>query len=437
MGPSLPLERNLVAVVAGQVHPDYAVGSFPGALRQFSDFNFTYLAGFGRGTKGEIMIRMNQRVAVVVVALCLLWRSTAAGSEVRYILTDLGPGQANGLNNLGQVVGQNGAGHAMLYSGGTETDLGALPGGTGSFAQSINSSGQIVGDSNYGGYSVNHGFLYSNGHMQDLGTLGGNYSGGNGINDSGQIAGYAQDGNTYYHAAIDSGGSWQNLGIDFGAGASFGFCINNHGQVAGYSWINYDNNVAHAFLYSGGSAKNLGTLGGGASMAEGINNSGEVVGQSDTRNGAWCAFLYSNGSMQSLAPASAANGINDLGQIVGQNGGHAFILTDGLMQDLNDYLVEVDPDWTLADATGINDAGQICGYGIAPSGKQDGILLTPVVVPEPSSFALLAAGTIGLLGYGWRCRRAAKLARPVAFDQQGEPAILSFPSHTSAAGITN
>ena len=66
---------------------------------------------------------------------------------------------------------------------------------------------------------------------------------------------------TYYHAAISSGGSWQNL-ASTSAPLSFGFCINDNGQVAGYSWINYDNNVAHAFLYSGGSAKNLGTLGG-------------------------------------------------------------------------------------------------------------------------------------------------------------------------------
>ena len=54
-------------------------------------------------------------------------------------------------------------------------------------------------------------------------------------------------------------------------------------------------------------------------------------------------------------------------------------------------------------------------------------------VPEPSTLALLAAGAIGLLGYGWRRRRATKSAKPSAFDQQDAPAILSFTSHTSAA----
>jgi len=53
-------------------------------------------------------------------------------------------------------------------------------------------------------------------------------------------------------------------------------------------------------------------------------------------------------------------------------------------------------------------------------------------VPEPSTLALLAAGAIGLLGYGWRRRRATKSAKP-PFDHQEAPAILAFPSHVSTA----
>ena len=37
-------------------------------------------------------------------------------------------------------------------------------------------------------------------------------------------------------------------------------------------------------------------------------------------------------------------------------------------------------------------------------------------VPEPSALALLAAGVIALVGYGWR--RKARLAKPSASDQQ-------------------
>jgi formylglycine-generating enzyme required for sulfatase activity len=54
-------------------------------------------------------------------------------------------------------------------------------------------------------------------------------------------------------------------------------------------------------------------------------------------------------------------------------------------------------------------------------------------VPEPSTLALLAAGAIGLAGYGLRWRRATRTAKPVAFDQQDAPAILSFPSCSCSA----
>ncbi len=55
------------------------------------------------------------------------------------------------------------------------------------------------------------------------------------------------------------------------------------------------------------------------------------------------------------------------------------------------------------------------------------------VTPEPSTLALLAAGVIGLAGYVWRRKCAARrTARPAAFDPQDAPAILS-PSHSTPA----
>ena len=72
----------------------------------------------------------------------------------------------------------------------TVTDLGTLPGGSGSEAWGINASGEVVGyASNSSGYQ--HAFLYSNGTMKDLGTLPGLYSAScaYGINASGQVVG--------------------------------------------------------------------------------------------------------------------------------------------------------------------------------------------------------------------------------------------------------
>src|SRR5689334_17742521 len=76
---------------------------------------------------------------------------SAPGTDAQpvYSVTELGTlsggfSTANGINNLGQVVGQSDY-HAFLYSGGHLTDLGALPGGNYSWANAINDNGQIVG----------------------------------------------------------------------------------------------------------------------------------------------------------------------------------------------------------------------------------------------------------------------------------------------------
>src|SRR3954454_4834140 len=72
-----------------------------------------------------------------------------------------------------------------LYS---VTDLGTLGGG--GFGLGINNAGQVVGSSATS-TGAEHAFLYSNGQMQDVGTLGGHVSQGTGIGDMGQVRGTA------------------------------------------------------------------------------------------------------------------------------------------------------------------------------------------------------------------------------------------------------
>ena len=64
------------------------------------------------------------------------------------------------------------------------------------------------------------------------------------------------------------------------------------------------------------------------------------------------------------------------------------------MVDLN-TLISSGSGWVLKSALGINDEGQIVGYGTGPSGQEKAFLLT--IIPEPASVVLLALGGAAML----------------------------------------
>jgi probable HAF family extracellular repeat protein len=61
--------------------------------------------------------------------------------------------------------------------------------------------------------------------------------------------------------------------------------------------------------------------------------------------------------------------------------------------------------WKLNRATAINNLGQVVGYGINPNGLHEAFLLTPTVVPEPSSFAALVGVGVMVFGMAWWKKR--------------------------------
>ena len=118
-----------------------------------------------------------------------------------------------GINN-GEIVGvnmPNGVDTAFTYTpGGTTQQLGAF-GGTTSFVQGVNYSGQVVGyATDSSGNSL--AFLYSNGAMQNLGTLGGATSTANAINTSGIVVGQADNAAGNGQAFVYSNGQMSDLG---------------------------------------------------------------------------------------------------------------------------------------------------------------------------------------------------------------------------------
>ncbi|MGA8473523.1 MAG: hypothetical protein WB681_00515 [Candidatus Cybelea sp.] len=211
-------------------------------------------------------------------------------------------GQANGVNNHGQVVGYTEtntqdpscqAPQVFNYYGaiwqpnGRVQSLPPAAGDSISAALAANDSGQLVGASGIcasPGYSTAvHALLWQAGSTIDLGNLGGT--------------------------------------LDNGATA-----INAAGKIVGVSGV-AGNATFHAFLWQSGVMSDLGTLPGDfSSAAYGINNKGQVVGASCDQSGNCRAFLWQNGSMTDVnnltppdSPLYVFQGadISDRGWIVG------------------------------------------------------------------------------------------------------------------------
>jgi probable HAF family extracellular repeat protein len=217
-------------------------------------------------------------------------------------------GAAYDVNERGQIVGERRSVykrplHAVMWQEGRLVDLGTLPGRTQSSAVTVNNHGQIVGNSfnqagEYGERKAEmKAFLWQKGTMTDLGTvLGLSNSSAVALTESGQVIGWSanalgeDDGPPKSpRAFLWQDGKLTDLGT-LGGASAFPFAISEAGQVVGQS-----QNVRgewRAFAWEKGEMAALPTLGGKLSAALAVNDSGQVVGWSRTPKGVKHAVLW-------------------------------------------------------------------------------------------------------------------------------------------------
>jgi probable HAF family extracellular repeat protein len=365
-------------------------------------------------------------------------------AEARYSLTILDTlggtdSGSQGINNRGQAVGSaaltGGALHAVRWNNGEILDLGSLQGGCcSSTLTDPNERGEVSGMSNtqtpdpngedfcfFGTGLICLGFLWRDGVMTPMPTLGGNNSLAYQINNRGNVVGVAETpaidptcSAPYLEAkpVVWQGGTLQELPLTPGDTDGFGYGINDRGQVVGATGtcnqlVPFTS--SHAVLWPkgpNGGVIDLGNLGGTLlNIAFYINNRGQIVGQSAVAGSANCtpisppqdcpfhAFLWQSGAMidMGVLPGdiqSWASNINSKGQAVGTSfsatGARAFIWQNGLMTDLNTLTSPGSPLYLL-EAWGINDRGEIAGFGQLSNGEHRGYLLTPCNEHHPGA----------------------------------------------------
>jgi probable HAF family extracellular repeat protein len=247
-------------------------------------------------------------------------------------------------------------------------DLGVLPGDTNSIARAINDNGQVMGtstpiepiDESGNHPSTSHGFIWQQGKLTNLGTLGGN------VNNP--------------------------------------YAINNKGQVVGSSLIQPGSNsvyVEHAYIWDNGRLKDLGSLyrketgkKDNISEAIDINDKGLVIGTSNpVHNQGYPqehAILWQkNGKLIDISANTVSSVGNSIGfdrahvidinnngqviyyvQTVADNGLHYYLWDNGSTANLGNFSFYTHENNTGLNSMAINDKGQVLGQISIGSGEQ-------------------------------------------------------------------
>jgi uncharacterized membrane protein len=363
-----------------------------------------------------------------ILASCASFTATTQAFTLKYHVTAITPGVAQGVNDKGDVTGtltvlsnprppvwdpeDTYTTHAFLYKVGKVLDLGVLfnpnnPDGEHTLGEAVNNSGVVVGDivdagpgdPSAGAFDA---FLWKSGVFTDIAqgtTDGGSSADAVGINEQGTAVG-TYDATVllhklkvpglglfgYPHAYISRNGVQTDLGTLAGQNGNYssGFAINNAGQVVGVSTntttlLSGDSYTGgapfYAFLWTNGTMKVIGGAQSSNFAPTAINDNGWIAGTLSSQvAGTYSAqaVFYINSRFISLGrvkgfPISQSLSMNDLGMVVGNLGSGAPSYTSSVFVyygEMHDLNTLVDGGWTITTVGKINNFGQIAATGV-------------------------------------------------------------------------
>jgi uncharacterized membrane protein len=351
------------------------------------------------------------RALVVSSVLTLIPALTVAADPVIELPTLGGAdAQAEDINDLGQIVGWSVrvgvAVEATIWNSGVPSGLG-LPGAMRfSFANAINNAGEVSGYSELGTVPGQPGnfrtaTFWGAGGVVDIGTaMAFTHSIAYDINDNGVVALQADHPGPF---GLTAGWVWSLAmgGIPAGAvplyrfGGNYG--INNLNDIVGFGAAGFDGGQAILARFNGAGWDDGVEIGPQAvrfsATATAISNSGIVVGQAgDDGVHSFEAVVYTLDRARPVVwldtlddfEYSNALDVNDSGLITGEavrfiDGDwerRAVVWVDEQIYDLNHLLRPTSRFRILISATGVNESGDIVGYG-----KLDNDDIRPFLIP--------------------------------------------------------
>src|SRR5579859_6727296 len=289
-----------------------------------------------------------------------------------------------------------------------------------SAAYAVNYVQEIVGQANqYGDSYVETWYQNFGSANNPAGAL---YSAAYAVNSQYQFVGWGSTDSGENEAFLDNHGTITFLGtlnnavapgtvaiqVTQGPISSSAQGISDSGQIVGYSVYSSSSTATHAFSWVSGAMTDLGTLAGGTqSAALAINSQGEIVGWSNNGAGATHAVTWTNGAIADLGTLSGYSGsqalaLDSTGRVVGNatdasGNEHAVMWQNGMITDLNS-LLPAGSGWVLTTATGITSQGLVVGTGL-DNGVQTAfeLSLNSQAVPLTTVSAVVTAFQSGTL----------------------------------------